>query len=144
MATTTLGALVELIDANSTALGVDDSGGLWVAEVPEDKALPLLAVLHQGETPGWTFEKSYTEATTVEIHALAVGLAATETLALAVKALLDRNDFRPPLSVTNAALIRCRRLSYQVSLAQFRDNLGRLVFDAVTTYEIEIRRNLAR
>lgn len=142
MALTTLGALVALIDSKTATLGITDSGGLWVAQIPENETtLPFVAVLHQGEKPEWTFERAYTETTTVEIHALAVGLLAAETLALALKGILD---WTTALNVTNAAVIRCHRTDYRVDLAPFRDASGRLVFDATTTYEIEIRRTLAR
>lgn len=139
MAKTVLGAVVELIDANDAALGIDDSGGTWVGEVPENKPLPLVGIIHGGEVPEWTFERPYIETTTLELHAFAVGLAAAEGLALALKSLLD---WTPNLAVTAAHVIRCRRVSYAVRLADFRDKAGALVFEAISTYEIDIRRTL--
>ena len=92
MATTTLGAIVALFDADSAlADAFAGSGGLWVGGVPEDRlALPQCVIEGFREVPSWDFESGVRQDEgdwTAAIYA--AGLEQTEALAAAFLAVFD-------------------------------------------------------
>ncbi len=136
MATTLLGALVERFDRSSLVSTV--SGGLYVAEYPENTNIPFVVLVHQGEVPECTFEKAYTESGAVQFHCFAQGLAAAESIASGVKDLYDWCV----LDITGARNVSVRRVNYLVTLEQLKSATGDLVFDARVDYRTELARTL--
>src|SRR5215467_8569416 len=92
MATTTLGAIVALFDADAALTeAFAGSGGLWVGGVPEDRlALPQCVIEGFREVPSWDFESAVIEDEGDFAFAVyAAELGPAEALAGLVKAVFD-------------------------------------------------------
>lgn len=145
MALTTLGAIVARFDASGAAATFSGSGGLWVDEVPENKELPIAALIWESETPDWTFESSYVEEVRFHFELFAEGLAAVEAAATLVKAAFDYpgENAHTVFAVDNARVLGCQRQNYTVSFVGERSPDADKVYLAKIDYLIRVRKTLA-
>lgn len=146
MAQTLLGAITAYFDQSSAAAIVSTSGGLWIDEIPEKPTFPLVALMHNGETPEYEFEEYYLENGSVQFEVFAVGCQAAEALALRVKAafdpLVDTTQAIAALSIDNARPVYMKRVGYKVSSVGSRDLNGNQVFQCSIPYETVVRKTI--
>ena len=119
---------------------------LWVEEVPEEKTFPLLTIWHYGEVPGETTEGDYLETSNVSFELFAVGLAAAESLALALKKVFDplcqTGRAQAALVISNAMVVKCERTDYKVTTVEGRDANQNKVYQITIPYTCEVRKTL--
>jgi hypothetical protein len=140
-ATTVLGAIEALIRTDGT-IGTlcitGPSDNPFTGQIPEGKALPGIALVHNGETvPRWTNEKNYLEETELDVEIFALTAAAVEQLQLAVKAALNWDTV---LTITGASVTKIERGKYLLSPDLFRDASGEIVFKGSISYTVMIER----
>ncbi len=153
-ATTLLGALVALFDADATlAADFADTGGLWVAGVPEEKvALPCCALMQHDEVPSWVGPvTTVQEEGTFDFVVYAVGLDQAETLAQHIKDVFDpattQRDITPPgdlvrLAFTGAVNGWVQRLGYRVRLVEYRSKDSVWVYEVTMPYEAHVGKTI--
>src|SRR5262245_47929114 len=159
MATTTLGAIVALFDADvALSDAFAGSGGLWVGGVPEDRlALPQCVIEGFREVPSWDFESAVLQDEgdfTFAVYAAELGPA--ESLAALLRAVFDPKRPAPdgsgggwaeltaltagsPAAATAAYVVR---QDYQVSLLAYRTANGDWAFAVRMPYKSYVARVL--
>ena len=142
---TVLGAIVARFDASGAYADIASSGGLWVDQVPEQKALPFVILVHEGEVPEWTMEDAYTEEVNFRFEVFAVGLAAAESIATKIKAAFDlpgQAQAAAAFSITNAAVFSCQRTSYHVAAVGELEATSQQVYQCTLNYKLWVKKTL--
>lgn len=143
-AATLLQAVVAWFHADATLATLMTVGALgspWFAEMPEEKALPFVALEHGGARPDWTFENGYEEVYSITFTAFALGMASVEAIGMAIQAAFNPLIDRPHLmDVTNSRVISFLRTDYVVKGEPARNENGDQVFRATLPYEVRLKR----
>jgi hypothetical protein len=141
---TALGAIVVWFQTDTvlpTLLICGPNDNPWVCEVPENKPLPVCAIMHNGETPDWSTESSYQETTQIQFQVFAATAALTEQIAMAVKNRFDWQN--SALTILNARETSIERTNYKLDRVELvRGRNTEIVFQASLDYNVQITRNL--
>lgn len=141
-ALTIAGAVVKRWDTEGTT-DFAASGGMWLAEIPQNKPLPFLVLLHGGERTEDTTEDDYEEMGTLSLKVFAVPVATAEALAIHVKRVFDQCAKKPGLlQVADAKVNEWRRTGYSIGVAKFVDEDNNQVGEATMNYRYTVHRIL--
>lgn len=141
-ATITQAVLARFDDASLTDF--EDSGGLWLDEIPTGKDLPFICFTMADESTEYTTEREYYERGGFDFYLFAVTPAEAERLALLVKAAFDVCIRSPgTLTASNLKCIEWERTGYKVQVATFEDQVQRQIGLATFSYRYTVQRTLA-